>query len=39
MRQFEPPPLHAGALGIADIELDPTSRDDIPQLLRGLQYL
>ena len=39
MRQFEPPPLPSGELGIADIELDPTSRDEIPQLLRGLQYL
>ena len=39
MRQFEPPPLHTGEIRIADIELDAHSRDDIPQLLRGLQYL
>ena len=39
MRQFEPPSLHAGEIDIADIELDAHSRDDIPQLLRGLQYL
>ena len=39
MRQFVPPQLHSGEINIADIELDPTSRDDIPQLLRGLQHL
>lgn len=39
MRQFEPPPLPSGEIRIADIYLDPNSRDDIPQLLRGLQYL
>ena len=39
MRQFEPPPLHTGEIRIADLELDAHSRDDIPQLLRGLQYL
>ncbi len=31
--------MQLGELGIADIRLDPRSRDDIPQLLRGLQYL
>ena len=39
MRQFDPPQLHAGEINIAAIELDPNSRDDIPALLRGLQYL
>ena len=39
MRLFEPPSLHSGEINIANIELDPTSRDDIPQLLRGLQHL
>ena len=28
-----------GQTNIADIVLDPKSRDDIPQLLRGLQHL
>jgi IS5 family transposase len=31
--------LQLGEIDIADIRLDPRSRDDIPQLLRGLQYL
>jgi len=31
--------LQLGELDIANIRLDPRSRDDIPQLLRGLQYL
>ena len=39
MRQLVPPQLHSGEISIADIELDPTSRDEIPHLLRGLQYL
>jgi hypothetical protein len=39
MRQLVPPQLHSGEISIGDIELDPTSRDDIPQLLRGLQHL
>ena len=39
MRQFEPLSLHSSEIRIADIELDAHSRDDIPQLLRGLQYL
>ena len=39
MRQFEPGSLQSGEINIAAIELDPNSRDDIPQLLRGLQYL
>ena len=36
MRRLEPPPLKDD---IAQISFDPRSRDDIPQLLRGLQYL
>jgi len=39
MRSFEPPLWETGASSITDIVLDPTSRDDIPQLLLGLQYL
>ena len=31
--------LQLGELDITNIKLDPRSRDDIPQLLRGLQYL
>ena len=31
--------LQLGEIDIAEIRLDPRSRDDIPQLLRGLQYL
>lgn len=31
--------MQLGELDIANIHLDPRSRDDIPQLLRGLQYL
>jgi len=31
--------LHFGEVNIANIQLDPKSRDDIPQILRGLQYI
>jgi len=31
--------LQLGEIDVANIRLDPRSRDDIPQLLRGLQYL
>ncbi len=31
--------LQLGELDIANIKINPRSRDDIPQLLRGLQYL
>lgn len=31
--------LTLGELNIADIKLDPKSRDDIPQILLGLQYI
>ena len=39
MRDFEPFRWKSGEASIAEIQLDPTSRDDIPQLLRGLQHL
>ena len=39
MRFFEPSLWQTGESSIADVILDPTSRDDIPQLLFGLQYL
>ena len=39
MRQVQPQQLQLGEIDIASIQFDPRSRDDIPQLLRGLQYL
>ncbi len=39
MRQVQPLQLQLGEIDIASIQFDPRSRDDIPQLLRGLQYL
>ncbi len=39
MRTATQPQLQLGELDIASIKIDPRSRDDIPQLLRGLQYL
>ena len=39
MRSFEPSLWQSGASSITDVELDSASRDDIPQLLLGLQYL
>ena len=39
MRDIQATQAQLGELPIADIELDMKSRDDIPQLLRGLQYL
>lgn len=33
------PQIELGEIDIADIQLDPRSRDDIPQILRGLQYI
>ena len=39
MRAFEPSLWQLGEACIAEGELDPGSRDDIPQLLRGLQHL
>ena len=31
--------MKLGELAIADIKLNPKSRDDIPQILRGLQHI
>jgi len=39
MRTVFNPQMTFGQIDIADIKLDPKSRDDIPQLLRGLQHL
>ena len=39
MRTVFDPQMELGQIAIADIKLDPKSRDDIPQLLRGLQHL
>jgi len=39
MRTVFDPQMTFGQVAIADIKLDPKSRDDIPQLLRGLQHL
>ena len=39
MRHTLPPQLQLGELNVSAIEFDAYSRDDIPQLLRGLQHL
>jgi hypothetical protein len=39
MRQVIDPQRQFGQVDMADIVFDPKSRDDIPQLLRGLQHL
>jgi IS5 family transposase len=39
MRNVIEPQMKLGELAIADIKLDPKSRDDIPQILRGLQHI
>jgi IS5 family transposase len=39
MRQVQTNQLQLGEIDIANIKFDPRSRDDIPQLLKGLQYL
>jgi len=39
MRQVINPQLQFGEMDIGAIVLDPKSRDDIPQLLRGLQHI
>lgn len=39
MRRVIEPQMKLGAVAIADIKLDPKSRDDIPQILRGLQHI
>jgi IS5 family transposase len=39
MRKIKKSQMQLGELGIEQIELDPRSRDDVPQVLRGLQHL
>ena len=39
MRKVIVPQMKLGELAIADIKLDSKSRDDIPQILRGLQHI
>ncbi len=39
MRKVINPQMQLGELPIAAIQLDPKSRDDIPQILRGLQHI
>ena len=39
MRRMKNPQLHFGEVNIADIEIDARSRDDVPALLKGLQYI
>ena len=39
MRRVIEPQMKLGELAIGDIKLDPKSRDDIPQILRGLQHI
>ena len=39
MRTVIQPQLKFGETDIADIVIDPKSRDDIPQILRGLQHI
>ena len=39
MREIQPQQMQIGEIDIAAIEIDAKSRDDIPQLLKGLQYL
>ncbi len=39
MRRVIVPQMKLGELAIADIKLDSKSRDDIPQILRGLQHI
>ena len=39
MRSFESGLLESGQIDIAKIQLDHKSRDDIPQILKGLQYI
>jgi hypothetical protein len=39
MRKVIEPQMKLGEQAIADIKLDPKSRDDIPQILRGLQHI
>jgi len=39
MRIVKHPQLRLGQIDIANIQFDPRSRDDMPAVLKGLQYL
>jgi len=39
MRNVISPQMSIGQIGIADIQIDVTSRDDIPVILLGLQHI
>ena len=39
MRVVQNTQMHIGEVDVSHIVLDAKSRDDIPQILRGLQYL
>jgi len=39
MRIVKTSQLHFGQVDISEIKLDPRSRDDIPAVLKGLQYI
>src|SRR5437867_2414680 len=39
MRVTKNPQMQIGEVDISKIKFDPKSRDDIPQVLRGLQYI
>ena len=39
MRNVFPPQMSIGQTGIADIQIDVSSRDDIPSILLGLQHI
>lgn len=39
MRRVMDPQLTFGVIDISQINIDPKSRDDIPQILKGLQYI
>ena len=39
MRVLQNPQMQVGEVDISEIKFDPKSRDDIPKVLKGLQYL
>lgn len=39
MRAVQNPQLQMGEVNISEIKFDPKSRDDIPKILKGLQYI
>jgi hypothetical protein len=39
MRHLKNPQLHFGEVNIADIDIDARSRDDVPAILKGLQFI